>query len=67
MFIGTVGMNYCLTFPVSSKALLMFYGLDERPFTSADLFRLSTVLLPANAALMVLFYFLYWRWLGLAL
>jgi anion transporter len=67
MFIATVGMNYCLTFPVSSKALLIFYGLDERPFTSADLFRLSAVLLPANAALMVLFYFLYWRWIGLAL
>ena len=67
MFIATVGMNYCLTFPVSSKALLMFYGLDERPFTSADLFRLSAVLLPANAALIVLFYFLYWRWIGLAL
>jgi di/tricarboxylate transporter len=67
MFIGTVGMNYCLTFPVSSKALLIFYGLDERPFSSADLFRLSAVLLPANAALIVLFYYLYWCWIGLAL
>jgi di/tricarboxylate transporter len=67
MFIGTVGMNYCLTFPVSSKALLMFYGLDEKPFSSADLFRLSAVLLPANAALIVLFYYVYWGWIGLAL
>jgi hypothetical protein len=67
MFIGTVGMNYCLTFPVSSKALLMFYGLDERPFDSADLLRLSAVLLPANAGLIVVFYYGYWQWIGLAL
>jgi di/tricarboxylate transporter len=67
MFIGTVGMNYCLTFPVSSKALLIFYGLDERPFSSSELFRLSSILLPANAALIVLFYYVHWRWTGLAL
>ncbi len=31
LFIGTVGMDYCLTFPVSSKALLMFQEAGGRP------------------------------------
>jgi len=66
MFIGTVGMDYCLTFPVSSKALLMFQGVDGETFRPADLLRLSAVLLVAHAALIVLFYFAYWRFVGLA-
>jgi di/tricarboxylate transporter len=31
LFISTVGMDYCLTFPVSSKALLMFQEAGARP------------------------------------
>lgn len=66
VFIGTVGMNYCLTLPVSSKALLMFQNMDGgiRP---PDLLRLSAVLGPLHLVLMVAFYAGYWRWVGCAL
>lgn len=67
MFISTVGMDYCLTFPVSSKALLMFQELEGATYQPADLLRLSAVLIPAHLGLMVLFYFGYWQWIGLAL
>lgn len=67
MFIGTVGMDYCLTFPVSSKALLMFQELDEETYQPADLLRLSAVLLIVHLTLMVAFYYAYWRWVGLPL
>nr|WP_314444300.1 SLC13 family permease [uncultured Sphingomonas sp.] len=67
MFIGTVGMNYCLTFPVSSKALLLFQEADRDNDMPADMLRLSAVLLPLHAVLMLLFYFLWWRPLGLSL
>jgi di/tricarboxylate transporter len=67
MFIATVGMNYCLTFPVSSKALLLFQELDEATWSPADLLKLSAVLLPAHALLMVAFYYGWWRHVGLAL
>ena len=67
MFIGTVGMNYCLTFPVSSKALLMFQELEGETFQPADLLRLSAVLLIVHLVLMVVFYYGYWQWIGLAL
>lgn len=67
MFLATVGMDYCLTFPVSSKALLMFQELDRETWVPADLMRLSAVLLPAHAVLMLLFYLLYWQHVGLAL
>ncbi len=67
MFIGTVGMNYCLTFPVSSKALLMFQELETETYQPADLLRLSAVLLLAHLALVLVFYYGYWRWIGLAL
>lgn len=67
MFIGTVGMDYCLTFPVSSKALLLFGEADRDSFRPSDLLKLSAVMLPVHAALMALFYFGYWRFVGLAL
>lgn len=67
MFIGTVGMDYCLTFPVSSKALLMFQELDGETYKPTDLLRLSSVLIPVHLGLMVLFYYGYWRWVGLVL
>lgn len=67
MFLGTVGMDYCLTFPVSSKALLMFQELDRETYQPADLLRLSAVLMVAHVLLMVVFYYGYWRWIGLAL
>jgi anion transporter len=67
LFISTVGMDYCLTFPVSSKALLMFQELEGETYKPADLLRLSSVLIPVHLGLMVLFYYGYWRWVGLAL
>jgi len=67
LFISTVGMDYCLTFPVSSKALLMFQELEGETYKPADLLRLSSVLLLVHLGLMVVFYFGYWRWIGLQL
>ena len=65
IFIGTVGMDYCLTFPVSSKALLIFQDSEVETFQPADLLRLSSVMLTVHFFLMLIFYFTYWRWLGL--
>jgi di/tricarboxylate transporter len=67
LFIGTVGMDYCLTFPVSSKALLMFQEAGTETYQPADLLRLSAVLLIVHVVLIVLFYYGYWQWTGLAL
>jgi di/tricarboxylate transporter len=66
MFISTVGMDYCLTFPVSSKALLIFQDLEGETYKPTDLLRLSSALLPVHLGLIVLFYFTYWRWVGLS-
>ena len=67
VFIGTVGMDYCLTFPVSSKALLLYAELDEHTFEPPDLLRLSSVLVVVHVALVVVFYYGYWQFVGLAL
>lgn len=67
LFISTAGMDYCQTFPVSSKALLMFQEGGTETFEPADLLRLSAVLLPVHVVLIVLFYYGYWQWVGLSL
>lgn len=67
LFISTVGMDYCLTFPVSSKALLIFQEAGGETYQPADLLRLSSVLLLVHLVLIVLFYFGYWQWVGLSL
>ncbi len=67
LFISIVGMNYCLTFPVSSKALLMFYELETTTYQPHDLLKLSAVLFALHLVLIILFYFGYWQWVGLAL
>ena len=67
LFFCTLGMDYCLTFPVSSKALLIFSELDDQTYQPADLLQLSSVLLLVHLGLMLIFYFGYWRWIGLAL
>jgi len=67
LFISTVGMNYCLTFPVSSKALLVFQELDGATYQPADLLRLSFVMLPVHLGLILLFSYTYWPWAGLML
>lgn len=67
LFIATVGMNYCLTLPACSKALLLFQDVEGGGFRPADLLRLSAVLAPLNLLLMVATYFAWWKWTGLAL
>ncbi|MBH5316260.1 anion permease [Paenibacillus sp. GSMTC-2017] len=67
IFIGTIGMDYCLTFPVSSKALLLFQETETETFAPRDLLRLSAVLIVVHALLMVGFYYGYWQWTGLKL
>jgi len=65
VFISTVGMDYCLTFPVSSKALLLFQELDTETFQPSDLLKLSAVLMIVHLILMVVFYYGYWQFVGL--
>lgn len=67
VFIGTVGIDYCLTFAVSSKALLLYSELDEPTFEPPDLLRLSAVLLAVHVGLLVLFATTYWPAVGLSL
>lgn len=67
LFIGVVGMNYCLTFPVSSKALLLFQESDRETFQPQDLLKLSSYLSVIYIVVMVLFYYAYWQWVGLSL
>ncbi|WP_079525351.1 SLC13 family permease [Halobacillus hunanensis] len=67
VFLSLVGMNYCLTFPVSSKALLIYYEEDELSFDAEKLFKLSFVLMLPYILLMMIFYFTYWKWTGMHL
>lgn len=67
LFLSIVGMDYCLTFPVSSKALLIFSEIEGTTYKPADLLLLSSVMLLVYLGLMVIFYYGYWRWIGLAL
>ena len=60
-------MDYCLTLPVSSKALLIFQGTERPVWTARDLLRLGALLAPAYAALMVAAYYLFWSQVGLSL
>jgi hypothetical protein len=41
--------------------------LENETYQPSDLLRLSAVLLIAHLALIVIFYYGYWRWIGLAL
>jgi di/tricarboxylate transporter len=66
VFLLMVGMNYCLTLPVSSKALLI-YSNEEGGFQARDLRRLSMVFVTVYMTLMFFFYVTYWRWTGLSL
>lgn len=72
VFLVTIGIDYCLTMPVSSKALLVFaeaggHDAADEGLRASDLLRLSAVLLPAFVALMVVTYLVWWQWTGLAL
>ncbi|MEH6945003.1 SLC13 family permease [Bacillus sp. JJ722] len=67
VFLSLVGMNYCVTFPVSSKALLLFHEDEHVSYPAKDLIKLSLILMPIYVVVMVIFYYTYWRWTGLTL
>lgn len=67
VFIALLGINFCVTLPVSSKALLIFYESEDRPFENRELMRVSMMLLPVYIVLMILTYYMYWQHIGLEL
>lgn len=67
VFLSLIGMNYCVTFPVSSKALLLFYEEGTVSYDAKNLLKLSTILMPLYIIVMMVFYFTYWQWTGLTL
>ena len=67
VFLSLIGMNYCVTFPVSSKALLLFFEEGDVSFDAKHLVKISTVLLPLYIAAMVICYFTFWKWTGMEL
>lgn len=67
VFLSLIGMNYCVTVPVSSKALLLFYEEGEQSYSASHLLKISTILMPIYILVMLLFYFTYWKWTGMHL
>ncbi len=67
IFLSLLGMNYCITLPVSSKALLLFYEEGVASYDARQLAKVSAVLMPIYIIVMLLFYFTYWRWTGMHL
>lgn len=67
VFLSLIGMNYCVTVPVSSKALLLFYEEGEISYDARNLLKISAFLMPLYILIMMLFYFSYWQWMGLHL
>lgn len=67
VFLSLIGMNYCVTVPVSSKALLLFYEEGEVSYDASNLIKISAILMPLYILVMMLFYFSYWQWTGLTI
>lgn len=67
VFLSLIGMNYCVTFPVSSKALLLFYEEGDTSYDASNLLKISAILMPLYIVVMMIFYFTYWQWTGLQL
>lgn len=67
VFITLIGTNYCVTFPVCSKALLLFYEQEEKPFKNRDLMKISVILMPTYILLMIFSYYIWWQFTGLSL
>lgn len=67
VFLSLIGMNYCVTVPVSSKALLLFYEEGEISYDARDLLRVSAILMPIYIIIVMFFYFSYWQWTGMQL
>lgn len=66
-FLSLIGMNYCVTVPVSSKALLLFYEEGEISYEASNLVKVSAVLMPLYIVVMMIFYYSYWQWTGMYL
>lgn len=67
-FASTAAAGFCHTLPSSAKPVAMFARLDEVPtYQPRDLLKLSALLAPALAALVVLFALFGWPLLGLPL
>ncbi|UAL29231.1 anion permease [Nocardioides rotundus] len=67
-FASTAAAGFCHTLPASAKPVAMFAAVEDVPTYSArDLRRLSLVLAPVSAALVVAFSLLVWPHLGLPL
>ncbi len=64
VFTATVAMNYCLTLPVSSKALMLYQSVPGG-FSARTLLHLSAILAPAHLILIMAFAATWWRWTGL--
>lgn len=67
VFLSLIGMNYCVTFPVSSKALLLFYEEGDITYDARHLLKISLILMPVYLLVMLLFYFTYWNWTGMSI
>ncbi|OMP68466.1 citrate:succinate antiporter [Domibacillus epiphyticus] len=67
VFLSLIGMNYCVTLPVSSKALLLFYEEGNMTYDAKKLLHISIYLMPLYVLVMFLFYFTYWKWTGLSI
>jgi anion transporter len=67
VFLSLIGMNYCVTFPVSSKALLLFFEEGDVSFDAKQLIKISAVLMPLYIVTIVVFYFTFWKWTGMGL
>lgn len=63
-FITAAGIGYCITLVVSAKPLTMFQQMNgpdaAPPFLPSDLVKLSGILAPLHAGLIVLFAWFYW-------
>ena len=67
VFLSLIGMNYCVTVPVSSKALLLFYEEGDISYNASNLLKISAILMPLYILVIMLFYFSYWQWTGMNL
>ena len=67
VFLSLIGFNYCVTFPVSSKALLLYYEDENVSYNSRNLLKISAILMPLYILVIMIFYFSYWKWTGMQL
>lgn len=65
-FASTAAAGFCHTLPASAKPVMMFSSIAEVPtYEPSDLRRLSVVLAPVTAVLVLLFSYFVWPFLGL--